>query len=500
MKIKRHSLWGDLSLTMKVLLQVLLVAVIFFCTNLVMFYQLNRISAQLQQTYSSNVDITELSESLDRLQTSVYQYLMVKSSDSLEEYYKNEAKYRSLLSELNTEIVDNPVMLLEKNIRKTSESYLEMTADTISAKRGRNVERYKECYANSRTMYQFLNSYIYDLNAQQFRDNSETFQSLQKVIRFLATSSTVLIFTIMVLSCIMLYFMVRSSVAPLRNLADTVRLVGQGNFHVKMPTTDSKDEVGILTRTFNSMVASLQEYMDLTRKNLEKEQEMKERELLMENHLKEAQLKYLQSQINPHFLFNSLNAAAQLAMMEDAEKTGVFVEHMADFFRYNVKKGNDDATLEEEVASVENYIYILNVRFSGEIHFTKDVDEKILNCKIPSMILQPIVENSVNHGIRDIEWPGTIHLSIQRRENCAEISVKDNGIGIPRERMQEILNGSIQQDENATDSTGVGMNNVINRLELYYQSSNLVEIISAGENQGTEVLLRLPCMELSEHL
>ena len=82
---------------------------------------------------------------------------------------------------------------------------------------------------------------------------------------------------------------------------------------------------------------------------MEKEQQMMERELLMENHLKEAQLKYLQSQINPHFLFNSLNAGAQLAMMEDAEQTGIFVEKMADFFRYNVKKGQEDATLGEEL-------------------------------------------------------------------------------------------------------------------------------------------------------
>ena len=100
---------------------------------------------------------------------------------------------------------------------------------------------------------------------------------------------------------------------------------------------------------------------------------MKERELLMETHLKDAQLKYLRAQINPHFLFNSLNAGAQLALMEDAEKTSIFIEKMADFFRYNVRKTEETATLEEELEAVDSYVYILNVRFAGEIHYEKEV-------------------------------------------------------------------------------------------------------------------------------
>lgn len=92
---------------------------------------------------------------------------------------------------------------------------------------------------------------------------------------------------------------------------------------------------------------------------------MKEKELLMETHLKDAQLKYLQAQINPHFLFNSLNAGAQLAMMESADRTYDYIQNMAAFFRYNIKKDHDEVTLEEEIRLVDNYIYILNVRFSG---------------------------------------------------------------------------------------------------------------------------------------
>lgn len=225
---------------------------------------------------------------------------------------------------------------------------------------------------------------------------------------------------------------------------------------------------------------------------MEKEQQMMERELLMENHLKEAQLKYLQSQINPHFLFNSLNAGAQLAMMEDAEQTGIFVEKMADFFRYNVKKGQEDATLGEELEAVDNYIYILNVRFAGDIHFNKDVDESLENVRVPSMILQPVVENAVNHGIRDIEWEGKIHLTVTGDADYIRISVKDNGKGMTPEQIESVLSGNKEHCNEQSDSTGIGMNNVISRLELYYEEPGLVEINSDGENKGTEVVIYIP--------
>ena len=149
------------------------------------------------------------------------------------------------------------------------------------------------------------------------------------------------------------------------------------------------------------MLSSIRAYISRLRDSMEKEAQMKERELSMEANLKEAQLKFLQAQINPHFLFNSLNAGAQLAMMEDAEATGSFLEKMADFFRYNVKKMNGSSTLREELELVDNYIYILNVRFAGDITYEKHIEEGFDDTQMPGMILQPLVENAVTHGIRD---------------------------------------------------------------------------------------------------
>lgn len=489
---KRGRRWKDVPLGRKVLLAVVSIMLLMLVINIILYSQINKTIRRMDTVYSSNVDLTELSDSLSDVQEALYAYLSVKTSDSLENYYKSEQTYRNLLENLGNQISSNPTMLLERNIRKMSESYLALAEEAVSAKRGRNVEKYKELYDSSQNLYSYINTYIDELNSQQFRNNSASYQTLREALEYLEISSFVLMTVMMGIGILMLFGITKGMIEPLTNLAETANLVGQGNFNVKMPPTDSLDEVGIVTRAFNTMVESLEEYIIRTTRSMEKEQQMMERELLMKNHLKEAQLKYLQSQINPHFLYNSLNAGAQLAMLEDAEKTCIFVEKMADFFRYNVKKGLEDASLEEELAAVENYIYILNVRFAGEIHFTRQADERIMDCRVPSMILQPIVENAVNHGIRNIDWEGCIHLEIMEEEGRIFIRIRDNGKGMSQERIQEVLSGQAGDGEEQSDSTGVGMNNVISRLELYYNQKNLVEIRSRGENKGTEVILKLP--------
>lgn len=488
----KRKRWKDIPLGRKVLLAVVSIMLLMLVINIILYSQINKTIRRMDTVYSSNVDLTELSDSLSDVQEALYAYLSVKTSDSLENYYKSEQTYRNLLENLGNQISSNPTMLLERNIRKMSESYLALAEEAVSAKRGRNVEKYKELYDSSQNLYSYINTYIDELNSQQFRNNSASYQTLREALEYLEISSLVLMTVMMGIGILMLFGITKGMIEPLTNLAETANLVGQGNFNVKMPPTDSLDEVGIVTRAFNTMVESLEEYIIRTTRSVEKEQQMMERELLMKNHLKEAQLKYLQSQINPHFLFNSLNAGAQLAMLEDAEKTCIFVEKMADFFRYNVKKGLEDASLEEELAAVENYIYILNVRFAGEIHFTRQADERIMDCRVPSMILQPIVENAVNHGIRNIDWEGCIHLEIMEEEGRIFIRIRDNGKGMSQERIQEVLSGQAGDGEEQSDSTGVGMNNVISRLELYYNQKNLVEIRSRGENKGTEVILKLP--------
>ena len=490
--------WSDLSLVSKIVIEVGVLAALMFTINMLFYVRINNSMQEMDDVYASNAQITELGQVFEDVQDSMYQYLKVKSSQALMDYYQNEAKYRQELEKLNDQNIEDSVKLLEKKIRKMSESYLSCTAGTVAAKRGRNVEKYKLKYDESLELYSYIQSSMDELNKQLFKENSQTYGALRAVMKYLEISNTVIMLLGVVCGMILLIMATRGMFRPLTNMAETAQLVGQGNFNVKMPPTDAKDELGVVTRAFNTMVENLGLYIARTKAGMEKEQQMMERELLMETHLKEAQLKYLQSQINPHFLFNSLNAGAQLAMMEDAEKTSIFVEKMADFFRYNVKKGEEDATLEEELEAVDNYIYILNVRFAGDIHFSKKVECDVENVRVPSMILQPVVENAVNHGIRNIDWEGHIELSVERWKDHIEISVRDNGQGMTKEQIEKVLSKKIHNSSSEGDSTGIGMNNVISRLELYYEQDGLMEIYSEGEGTGTEVVINIP-VERSEN-
>jgi sensor histidine kinase YesM len=367
-----------------------------------------------------------------------------------------------------------------------------LTDETVKEKRGRNVEKYKTSFEETKLLNQYINSFISNLNTEQLKQNSQNYQLLMVSLRYTEVLSFVITVSIVFISLFLLLLILRNMIDPLVQLAHNANEVANGNFDSEFIKPKSKDEVGVLAGTFNTMLQSIKNYIEQIREDMDNEQHLKERQLIMENLLKDAQLKYLQAQINPHFLFNSLNAAAQLAMIEEAEQTGLFVEKMADFFRYNVKKMEQDATLSEEIESVDNYIYILNVRLTGDIVFHKEVLCDVNEVWVPSMILQPIVENAVKHGISNIDHTGEILLKVEGYEDHLTIIVKDNGIGMSEDKINQILSGDINSSEKNTYSTGVGLNNVLRRLQLYYHQENLLKIHSDGVDRGTEVRIIIP--------
>lgn len=435
-KIKER--FQNTSIQNKLILVFVMTSCIIFAVNLYVYINMNKMLNQIEEIYAENVRINEMEETLETIQNSMTEYLKTKGTDELEQYYRSYQEFTAQINELSSVITDDETLLMERNIRNLSESYLALTSETVQAKRGRNVDKYILSYEESTKIYSYINSYIYSLNITSFRVNSENYNTLQASFRY----SELLCLTILL-------------VVTLLNVCIVI----------------------ILTRTITTP--------------------MREKELLMEAHLKDAQLKYLQAQINPHFLFNTLNAGAQLAMMEGADRTNEYIQHTADFFRYNVKKNNENVTIAEEIKLIDNYIYILNVRFSGEIGYEKEIDETLLNLIIPSMVIQPVVENSVNYGIRNIDWPGKITLSLKRSGEFAYISVKDNGIGIEEDRLLKIMNRELEPSDNRNDSNGIGLANVITRLEMFFDRKDVFEIISEGENKGTLVNIRIPIKDES---
>ena len=470
----------QLSLQAKMSSIFVLANLVVFAVTVILLLGINSMSSEIDKVYQGNLRLNEVSDALMAVQDSMTDYLNSKTSDSLEEFYRNEQTYSQLVQDMSDGVTGATFQRMERSIRHMSEEYLDLVSQTIEAKRGRNVEKYRVRYENATQMYEYINTYIYSLNNEQFRSNSENYSRLSAAFRNFEMVSVIALSIVIVVSVSIVVKLTGEIISPLKDLAVTADEVAGGNFDTELLQVQSEDEIGVV---------SLRESMEIRRSLMEKE-------LLMEAHLKDAQLKYLQAQINPHFLFNTLNAGAQLAMMEGADRTYEYVQNVAEFFRYNVKKSNDIVTVREELELVDHYIYILNVRFSGDIHYGKEIEEDLLDSCMPSMILQPIVENSVNHGIREMNGEGKIRLKVYHVDgDTLGISIRDNGIGMDPDTIEKVLGGNYHEEQSGGGSNGIAMGNVIARLKLFTQNEDVMTILSDGKDQGTEVILYLPIKE-----
>ncbi len=479
----------------KLVLTFTMTSMLIFLVNLYVYTSLNSMIKRVDEIYAGNVALTEMGETLEGVQNSMAEYLKTKSTDALERYYKNEQTYSNQMERLYSGITNDDEKMMEKTIHNLSQAYLKITNATVQAKRGRNIEKYVGGYENASRLFSYLTTYIYSLNSEQFKSNSVNYNTLLASLRLSEWFCLSILVLIALFNVLVLLLVTRSITNPLMELAQRADVVAQGDLDVELVRVKSQDEIGVVTNAFNQMVVSLREYIDQLRVRMELENAMKEKELIMATHLKDAQLKYLQAQINPHFLFNTLNAGAQLAMLEGADRTNKYIQNMADFFRYNVKKNNERVTIAQEVELVDSYIYILNVRFAGDIHFEKELDEELLSLVVPSMILQPVVENSVNYGIRNIDWEGHIKLSLYREDDNACLCVEDNGVGIEPEMIEKIMKREVTTTDVSDDSNGVGLSNVITRLRLFFAREDIFTIESEGLNKGTKTTIRIPLEE-----
>ena len=469
----------------------LIVSVTVFVIVIFIYYNLNRTIGEIDTVYNSNIQFNDLSANVNNIQDSLYQYLNTKSSDSLEDYYRYTQDYQDLLEGLNQDTVSGSQELAEKNIYNLSQTYLDLTDNAVEKKRGRDAQGVRKTYEQTEEIYGYIRANINSVNTSAFITNAQSYSSLRVVLSYMTAFSICILFAVMAVAVGWIVIMTRSITRPLIELANSATEIARGNMEVDFPIVETGDEVSAVAKACNKMIESIRNYIEETKRNYERENELAANELRMKNDLNEAQLKYLQAQINPHFLFNSLNAGAQLAMMEGAEKACMFIQNMADFFRYNVRKMEKDVTLQEELQLVDNYIYILNVRFAGDIHYTAQIDERLLGASMPSMILQPIIENSVNHGIREKEGEGHIRLHVWADENDICIEIDDDGIGIDPAIARKIMSGESAHSLSGRDSEGIGLDNVIKRLRSYYGREDVFEI-KPGEEGGTMVTLFIP--------
>lgn len=227
---------------------------------------------------------------------------------------------------------------------------------------------------------------------------------------------------------------------------------------------------------------------ELNNKNIKLMEEIKARTEL-EKALKDSEIKVLQSQINPHFMFNVLNTIVRLAIIEEAEKTQELSYLFAEMLRYVLRNADKMLPVSEEIAQIERYLNIQSIRFGDRLKFITNIEGNIYNEVIPSMILQPLVENAMIHGIEPKDGNGTIIVNGYQDGDDLIFEITDDGVGIPSKKVEQLLN--TQQTQYTGVSTGIGISNTNKRLVLSFGENYRLNIKSKRE-QGTTVTVRIP--------
>jgi len=486
------------SISRKLVIIFMYTSLITLVTHMITYANLHQVITKLDSAYASNSNLSELSASINDVQSNMYNYLNVKSTDSLENYYMSVQNLENKLKLLNDKYTDYGNSMMETHILKMAENYINKTGQTVQAKRGRNIKQYNAYYDEASCLKEYISTYIESLNDIKFKENSTNYLLVRQSLSSLEIVSTGILIAIIGFNIFVLIVISRQVTRPLINLTSTADQIAQGDFETDLLEVHTGDEVEVLSRAFNKMIVSIREYIEKLREQMIIESRMKENELMMENYLKDAKLKYLQAQINPHFLFNTLNAGMQLAMIEGAEQTSIFIDNMAEFFRYSITRMDYEVTLSEELRLVDHYLYILSVRFGDEVQYEKKVDKACTQLMVPSMIIQPLVENSFQYGIRDIEWQGKIMLKVYEEDERIYIEVSDNGKGMTQEKIADVMAGKAKTERNDKTSNGIGIGNVMSRLQLFYGIEDVMEITSPGIDQGTTVTLKLPMLAKRE--
>ena len=236
---------------------------------------------------------------------------------------------------------------------------------------------------------------------------------------------------------------------------------------------ECEDEITNLKRAYNNLLNSIRELLERTKE---------EEKIIRKN-----ELDLILEQINPHFLYNTLDVISGLTLIGDQDKSFQMTQALGRFYRNSLNSGCQVITVREELDIIKSYMTIINIRYDNEISIEYEVDESLLDILMLKLILQPLVENAVHHGMRQKEGKGELRISVQAlNDRLMEVSVRDNGVGISEDKIRLILEG-----EYKTSKSGFGLHSVKQRVELFYGIEDAVSIFSQP-GCWMEVRVRFP--------
>lgn len=308
-----------------------------------------------------------------------------------------------------------------------------------------------------------------------------------------------LICVCVLISIFVIALLAHSMTAPLGQLSRTMNLVTQGEFHPQFEYP-YRDEVGTLSASFHYMIEKINALISELNVNIEALKEEKEHVKLVQAQKRQAELKALQAQINPHFLYNTLNAITWQAADQGAREISILSNSLGKFFRISLSRGKEIITLREELEHVTSYLNIQKIRYKDKINYELQIPEDVKDLYIIKLVLQPLVENAIYHGIKLKKCAGQIRIRVQRRMNrngiqTLRIYVEDDGQGIQEEELK-VLNEGLGAGIIKPES-GYGIFNVNERLKLYYGDDFGISLESEYQ-AGTQSVIVIPIQTTEE--
>lgn len=321
------------------------------------------------------------------------------------------------------------------------------------------------------TIFQYI--YYEIKNLEVARNEYQEFY--EGIIRF----AIIAFLAITVLIAFLSIYIPQSITKPIIRLSEVTDQVAKGDLSVRSDV-DAGGEVGVLSDSLNSMIDKINELLSQVTTE--------------QTRLRKAELELLQSQINPHFLYNTLDTIVWLAEGSDQAKVVSMVESLSDFFRTSLNQGKDIITIKEEIQHVRSYLEIQQVRYQDILEYEIEVPEEIFKYQIPKITIQPLVENALYHGIKNKRRLGKITITGEVDDNNVYLRVIDNGIGMSEERNDEVMDRI--QGKTPNSEVGFGLYNVNERIRLKFGDGYGIKITSKYE-EGTVSEVILPKEELN---
>lgn len=319
----------------------------------------------------------------------------------------------------------------------------------------------------------------YNLSVYSLMPQEMLYENQKILVRNLA----VIVLTMLFVSVVVTYIVTRTLTKPLERMANTARRIKEGERTLRMEKLKD-DEIGQLGQNFNEMLDTVEELIS-------REYETK---LL----LNQAEYNALQAQINPHFLYNTLDTMSSIAEMQECEQVSALCRSLSNIFRYSLDMKHPFSNVGKEIVHLKNYIYVMDVRMRDHINYQFEIEEKVLKDAIPRLSIQPIVENALNHGLRNSRGTKEVRICAKEQAGNLQIVVEDNGVGMTAEKIRQLLQTE-DTKENET-RTSIGIHNINMRLKMLYGEEYGLSITSEID-KGTCVMLNVPrkSVEEAEH-